>query len=120
MSYKPVFNFNKNTSVQDLLYQPPKQQFKYYQICSFVNPFTNKYKVKRFILNEKGEFVSIQEGEFNQKQYMRFVQEKNPNQYKMYNTYDLSYVPLPQLGEISIAQSPLFQDESDYTGFAKF
>ncbi len=120
MSYKPVFNFNQKSSVQDLLYAPPKQRFKYYQICSFPNPWTNKYKIKRFIFNEKSEIISIEEGEVNQKQYKRFVEEHKPNQYKIYNAYDLNYIPEPQMGEISIAQSPLFMEDADYTGYAKF
>ena len=120
MSYKPVYNFNKNATVQDLLYEPPKKQFKYYQLCSFVNPWTNKYKIKRFIINEKNEILNIQEGEMNQKQYDRFVLDHKPNEYKIYNAYDLNYIPMPHMGEISVAQSPLFQDEADYTGFAKF
>ena len=114
------FTFGTNSVQDELLYNPPKRDFKYYQLCSFKNPWTQKYHIRRFIMNSKNEFTNIQELYINSKQYQRFVKTHKPNEYKMFGVYDLNQVAYPSLGDIAIIQSPILENDNGYGGFAKF
>jgi hypothetical protein len=114
------FKFVSKSIQDDYTYNPTPRNYKYYQICSFVNPWTNKYHIKRFIINEKNQFVNIQDYRLEKKQYMRFVQACRPNEYKMFNIYDLNETAYPSLGDLTIVQSPILEVNSDYTGYAQF
>jgi hypothetical protein len=113
------FRFTSASNQDEYIYNPPDRKFKYYQLCSFKNPYNSKYHIRRFIVNSRNEFVNIQEGYITSKEYNRFIQSHKLNEYKQYNTYDLNQVNYPNMGEISIVQSPIL--DCDAIGnFAKF
>lgn len=114
------YRFTTKSIQDDLLYNPPIRQFKYYQICSFKNPWTGKYHIRRLIMNSKNEFVNIEELYIDKRQYQRFVKTHRLNEYKLYNTYDLNHVSLPTMGEITIVQSPILENDNGMGGYAKF
>ncbi len=114
------FKFTSKSVQDDLIYNPPQKIFKYYQLCSFKNPYNGKFHIRRFIMNEKNEFISIEENYIDSKKYERFVRSHRLNEYKLHNTYDLNHVAYPSMGEITIIQSPILETVSDYSGFAKF
>ncbi len=114
------YKFVSPNSQSEYTYNPQSNIFKYYQLCSFKNPYNNKYHIRRIVMNAKNEFVSIDEKYIDAKEYKRFVQSHRLNEYKLYNVYDLNYIAYPSLGEITIIQSPILQTDSDYSGFAKF
>jgi hypothetical protein len=107
-------------SNDDYRYNPAKKIFKYYQLCSFKNPYNNKHHIKRFVINHMNEFVSIDEKYIDVKQYMKFIKTHRLNEYKLHNAYDLNNIAHPGMGEITFILSPILQTDSDYTGFAKF
>ena len=113
---KVNFRFVSKTNEPETLVRP----YKYYQLCSFINPNTKRYHLRRFVVNNKNEFVSIDNYMLDQNQYMRFVQTRPPNEYKLFNTYELNYVPYPSSGDLLISQSPILSTNTDYSGFAKF
>ena len=114
------FKFTSKSTQDDLVYNPPQKIFKYYQLCSFKNPWNSKFHIRRFIMNERNEFVSIDENYIDAKKYERFVRSHKLNEYKLYNVYDLNHVAYPSMGEITIIQSPILDTVSDYSGFSKF
>jgi hypothetical protein len=106
---------------EDLSYQIPSTKYKFYQVCTFVNPSTGKHRVRRFILDGDGNYAAaIEERDISPKLFQLFIKEKKPNEYKLYNVYDLNYVSHPTMGEIMIAQSPILATDSDYSGYAQF
>jgi hypothetical protein len=114
------YKFVSPNSQSEYTYNPQSNVFKYYQLCSFKNPYNNKYHIRRFVMNSKNEFVSVNEKYIDAKEYKRFVQSHRLNEYKLHNAYDLNYIAYPSLGEITIIQSPILQTDSDYSGFSKF
>lgn len=112
--YKFIQNSNQ------LSFNPAPQTFKFYQVCTFKNPWTKTHKIRRFVFNEKGDIVSVDERSFDNEKYMMFLQVRKPNEYKLYNAYDLNAVSYPCSGELCVAQSPILETDADYSGFAKF
>ena len=114
------FKFTSYNSQDEYLYNPPSRIFKYYQLCSFKNPNNGKYHIRRFVVNSNNEFISIDDKYIDSKGYKRFVQSHRLNEYKLHNTYDLNHIAYPCLGEITIIQSPILENNGDIGGFAKF
>lgn len=111
-SYTFVNNFNQVDE------EPTFTSF--YQIASFVNPKTNKYHVRKFVINNKNEFVNVKEYNLSNKQYVRFFNKKKPNEYKLFAVYNLSMVNPPSMAEILISKSDILAVNSQYYGFAPF
>ena len=101
------FKFGTNSVQDELLYNPPVRNFKYYQLCSFKIPTTKKYHIRRFIMNSKNEFTNIQESYIDSNKYQQFIRSHPPSDYKLFGTYDLKQIPYPSLGDITIIQSPM-------------
>ena len=93
---------------------------KFYQICSFQNPHTNKYHVRKFIINSKNEFASIKEYKLSKTQYKKLLEIKKTNEYKCYSTYDLKNISYPNYSDILTLKSNMITDNNDYYGFAPF
>ena len=110
---KTNFKFGTNSVQDELLYNPPIRQFKYYQLCSFMNPTTKKYHIRRFIMNSKNEFLNIQELHIDTKKYKKFIKTHKPNEYKLFGTYDLNQIAYPSLGDITIIQSPILDNNNN-------
>jgi len=53
----------------DMLYNPPREQHSYYQICSFKND-NGLYEIRKYILNEHGEIVNSYDKEYNKKKLL--------------------------------------------------
>jgi len=114
------YKFTSYNAENELLYNPPPKTFKYYQLCSFKNPYNGKFHIRRFVVNSKNEFISIEEKYIDSKKYKRFIQSHRLNEYKLHNVYDLNQIAYPSLGEITIIQSPILENNGDFGGFAKF
>jgi hypothetical protein len=120
MNSNTNYKFISPSSQTNFLYTPPTNYFKFYQLCSFKNPTNNKFHIRRFVLNGKNEFVDINDKFIDSREYKKFIQSHKLNEYKLYSAYDLNYIPYPNLGEITISQSPILQFDSDYSGYARF
>lgn len=112
--------FKTKESKCDLIYNPEPAVYKFYQICMFKNPETKKYHIRRCIINEKCDLVSVDERTFNEKQFKNFFKSHRDNEFKTYSTYDISLINLPNPGDILQAQSPLLNNDYSYTGFASY
>jgi hypothetical protein len=96
-------------------YKPDAAINKYYQVCAFKHPSTNKYDVRKFIINEKNEFISITKRKYNDAQYAKFFKEHRQNEYKLYATYNLDMIDYPKAGDIFLSQSSILN--SDHTTY---
>lgn len=93
---------------------------KFYQVCAFQNPYTNRYHVRKFIINDANEFINVKEYKLKRKRYQKFFEIKNSNEYKCYSTYDLKNVSYPAMADILTAKSSILGNNYGYTGFAPF
>ncbi len=92
----------------------------YYQICTFPGPQTNKFHMRKFVINSKNEFIAINDYHLNKKQCKKFFAIKKPHEYKCYSVYSLDEVNYPNLSEVLTSKSDILSNSYDYTGFAPF
>lgn len=95
--------------------------FFFYQICTFPN-YKNRFQMRKFIINDNNEFVSVKTFNLTKKQCKKFYAEKKTHQYKNYSTYSLDEINTPSLGDILTAKSQILSSNNseDYSSFAPF
>ena len=101
-------------------YNPPKQIHKFYQICLFKNKYSNKHDVRILFINELGEITETQTTSISERQLNKFIKSHRDNKYKLYSTYDLNIVDVPNPADILQLQSPLLNSDFISYDFAKF
>jgi hypothetical protein len=111
ISHKNVFNVDNSLS---------SKTGKYYQACAFKNPELNKFIIRRFLFNQDGDFLDIEERYYNDKQYKKFLETKKEHEYKLYPTYDLKTAKYPSIGELLIAMSDNINNNISAYDFAPF
>lgn len=116
MSQKFVFKTTDN----HLGYKPENKIIKFYQICHFKHPKTNKYHLRKCIYNGSGVLISTIEKKYTVDQIKKFFELHKDNEYKTYATYDLQLVDLPSDDQIIKSQSSLINNNYDNYGFAPF
>lgn len=92
----------------------------YFQIASFANPNSNKYHLKRFVINGNNQFIRLKEYHLTKCQLEKLISVKKPNEYKMYSSYSLNDITYPNNGDISMARSQILEEDSTYSGYAQF
>jgi hypothetical protein len=103
------------------MYTTDDEYHTFYQICTFLNPLTNKRKIRRFVFDSGGNIRKVHEKDFDENTYNKIAKQLKENQYKFYNVYDLDNVEYPCYAELMIAQSPILNVDSDkYTQYAAF
>ena len=95
---------NKN---DEFAYNPDKQTYVFYQICQFKNPKTNKHDVRCVTFNEHSDIINTEEYVCSSKYCDIIISKCNINEYKLYSTYDLNLVGLPQMDDLLRLQSSL-------------
>jgi hypothetical protein len=100
-------------------YNPSKEIYSFYQICSFKHPYTNKYGVRKVIFNEFGNIVKTYEKEYHKDKIEAFIKNNKKNKYTMYSVYDIKTVALPGPSYILEAKSDLLNNnyDGDYMEF---
>ena len=67
------YNFIQATNEQnELHYKPTIQINKFYQVCLFPNPHTNKYQIRRFIFNEYGNCIVVNDHHLSKTNFNKF------------------------------------------------
>lgn len=95
----------------------------FYQICTFPHPaFKNskKFHMRKFVINDKNEFISINDYYLSKKQCKKFFEIKKPHEYKCYHVYSLDDINYPSLAEISTLKSDILSHDYNYSGYAPF
>lgn len=100
--------------------EPTGQINFFYQVCSFPDPYTKKFHMRKFVINENNEFIDVKEYNLSKKQAKKFFNEKKPNEYKCYSVYNLKNVDYPIMSDVLMAKSDILSTNYDYTGFAPF
>jgi hypothetical protein len=104
---QPVSTRFVKKSNDEFTYKPKKIISRFYQICSFKDPKTNKYNVRCVYFNELNEVLGIKEQGCSGKRCNKIINSSSDSEYKMYHTYDLDYVELPDIDDLMKSQSPL-------------
>ena len=103
------YNFTKNRD-PEMCYKPQKVEYTFYQFCHFPNPaIDNLYGVRRIKINEYQEIINIKEKYYNKKKIDKFTTRIQINKYKMYPTYLLDNIELPNSDQIIGANSELLK-----------
>jgi hypothetical protein len=102
------YNFKGNRD-PEMCYKPEKIEYTYYQICHFPNPSNELYGVRRIKINEYHEVTNVKEKYYNKKKIDKFTQRIPINKYKVYATYILDDIELPNYDQIVGANSELLK-----------
>lgn len=92
----------------------------FYQICAFPHPKTDKYHMRKFVINSKNEFLHTREYFLTKSQCKKFFKIKKQHEYKCYPVYTLNNINYPSLGEILDSRSSILNNNYDYSGYAPF
>ena len=103
---KTVKFINKKRD-DDMTFNPPKRTSKFYQICSYKNPSTNKFDVRVIIFNELAETVDIKYYRLSTRECKSITKNHNVNEYRLYQTYDIELVGLPETDDLLRVNSTL-------------
>ena len=90
----------------------------FYQLATFVNPTNNKYHLRRFLINSNNKILNLKEYYVDKNFIDKLTRTKKNNAYKMYSLYDLSETNYPSISDISLARSPILQQDNLYSGYA--
>lgn len=112
-TYKFVNSFDEQNTTNKVL-------LSYFQVCLFPNPKTNKYQIKRFIINENSEFAGVKNYFLSKSKHEKFLAFKKQNEYKLLSVYDLNGIDYPTQADISVLTSKMISNNIDYYGFAPF
>ncbi len=116
---KGKYNFITKPSQQnELQYNPAPTITKFYQVCLFKNPWSNKYHIRKITFDEMGKCHDVSEHRLSNSQFEKFKKKYKSNQYKCYSTHSLNEIKFPTGGEMLIAESNLLGDtqNGDYDG----
>ena len=105
MSKKVSFKFIPKTT-QELVnsnYVPNKTTF--YQLAMF--PCPKGYHIRRFIINEQGNFENIANKFLSEQEHSDFIQNTKQHKYKQYSTFDLNEVNYPSAGDVALMRSDI-------------
>lgn len=97
----------KGNYKDDYIYSPPPATYTFFQICSFRNPENAKYGVRAVMINELCEIVKYKDYHVSGRICKKLMDKKKTNEYKVYNTYALDLIDLPDMDELMRLQSPL-------------
>lgn len=111
--YNFVNNFNDTPGTNSPL-------VSFYQLATFPNPKTNKYLLRRFIIDENNNFKQIKHYQLSQTSYNKFLKLKKPNEYKLLAVYDFTSVNYPSVADILFLKSAILSNNYDYSGYAPF
>ena len=112
------YNFVKPRRVEPM--QTVVRPGVFYQVCTFRNPHTEKYHMRKFITGEKNQFLSVTDYKLTSKQYKKFFRIKKPFEYRCYDVYDLKNINYPTLSDINTSKSDILTNSYNYTGYAPF
>lgn len=92
---------------------------EFYQLAIFPNTQSGKYELRKFVLSGD-KFITVKTFYLSRKEVKKFLNSKKQHEYKSYNAYSLDEVRYPNMGEISVSRSDILNNDSGYSGYAKF
>jgi hypothetical protein len=92
----------------------------FYQICAFADPKTDRYHLRKYVVNGKNEFLAVQEYFLNKQQCRKFFDTRKDHEYRSYPVYSLNDVQRPAMTDILLSKSQFLNHDYSYSGFAPF
>lgn len=110
---KKIKFVKKPYTYDEFLYNPAPFIYKFYQICSFKDPHTNKYNVRTIIFNEKADIIKLYNTEYSSNQCNKLINSlaKETHRYKIYPTYNLDIIDNPDMDDLLRVQSSLLSND---------
>jgi len=87
-------------------------------MCGFANPKTNKFEVREVTINGNNDIQSYRTYHVKDKTHKNLLNVLRDNKYKLYSTYTLTHIDLPNCADVSLARSGILNNDSDYSGYA--
>lgn len=113
MSYNFVSNFKDDNS------KIPGYS-GYYQIAYYMNPETDLYHVRKFLIDDNNNIVNVTNVGLTKKQYKKFIKMISINQYKQYPVYSLDMVEYPTTSDFLVSKSTILNNNFSYSGYSPF
>jgi hypothetical protein len=107
------------TPENNLLYKPEKKLSKFFQICYFKNPKTNKFHIRKILYNQDGKILGAIRKMYTSVQMKKFYQLHKKQEYQTYNTYDIELVKYPTEDQLMMNMSCLINNDYESYDFAK-
>lgn len=92
----------------------------FYQLATHPHPKTNRYHMKKYIVNNKDQIKGVNDYMLTKNKYDKFLKSKKLHEYKLYSVYSLNDVGLPHGADISASKSTILNNNYDYSGYAPF
>lgn len=97
---------------------PKLPPMRYYQICGFANPRKLKYEVRLINIDENNDIANYKVYLLTKSEHSKLLKTLRDNVYRLYATYSLDYVELPNCNDLAVARSDMICNDSYYSGFA--
>ncbi len=90
----------------------------FYQLALHPHPQTNKYHVRRFIIDGEDNFCDIRDYHIDKSQYEKFLNAKKLNEYKLYSVFTLAQIKYPTMADILLLKSSIIANTHQYYDYA--
>lgn len=99
---------------------PIERPLKYYQVCGFANPKTNKFEIRVVNIDEYDRIASFDTYAVTEETKKKLIKSLRDNEYRVYAVYSVQQVKLPEMNDIRVARSSMICENNNYSGFAPF
>lgn len=89
------------------IHVPSTKLFSLYQICSLINPSTNKYSVRKFIYNDQYTLIACSVREYNKIRLQHFISNSSVHKFIFYPSYNFSLINPPSFNDVFLSHSNL-------------
>lgn len=103
---RPQYTFSNHDQQNIQSYNPYEIRF-YYQLCGFAHPNTKRYHLRKYVMNENNEFLTVVDEYLTRRQCKKFMNDKKDREYKIYSVYSLNNVAPPSLADLNTSFSEL-------------
>lgn len=103
----------KQRETGNITFQPEKRNSYLYQICAFKDPNTNKYHIRKIIIDENLNIVNVYFVHANSKILKKVLKYTPINLYFKYPAYNFDLVPYPDNAQRHLSQSTILNTIPD-------
>ena len=98
----------------------PLQKVKFYQVCCFPNPKTDKFEIREVLIDGNNNVETYKLHHVSKKAQRQFLRATRDNKYRMYTVFTLEHIELPSYNDISLARSDMLNNDSEVSGYAPY
>ncbi|ARF10825.1 hypothetical protein Hokovirus_3_98 [Hokovirus HKV1] len=117
MLTKKTYSFvTSNRNFDNQVFLNDKSTY-YYQICTFPDPKTSRYHMRRFLFDGENNVSDITNYYLSQDQNALFYKTKTPNIYRAYPMNNFTNIDYPTEEDLDVARSELFGIKLNNTNY---